>query len=233
MREVLERVEQRRDALNGEALFRYLSNESIDPHARLSFAPSMLYYLMGFKDVLAALAVDDPQTKYDRQINAYCVEDSDHWRWYLSDLEKLGYGLRSWGSTIPEFCDNVWSTETEVNRRTIFALIHYAKLTEDPLVKLVLIQIFEATGVVFIGHTRKAAIAMCADDELYYFGRVHYEEEFGHTVQAHHLADQEMSIQSRALALRAVDELFDLFEEMFDCWYEHRERYPHTATAAL
>ena len=122
--------------------------------------------------------------------------------------------------------------DTEANRRTIFALIHYSRLSDDPLVKLVLIQIFEATGVVFIGHTRKAAIAMGADEDLHYFGRMHYEEEFGHTVQAHDLADETLRPESRKLALRAVDDLFDLFDEMFTCWHEHRKRFA-SATAAI
>ncbi|MGH2708106.1 MAG: hypothetical protein ACRDJK_07400, partial [Actinomycetota bacterium] len=106
MRDVLERIKQRRKMLGDRPLFKFLSDESIEPHVRLSFTPAMLYYLMGFKDVLATLAVNEPQTKYDRQINAYCVEDAEHWRWFLSDLEKLGYGVESWGSTIPDLCES-------------------------------------------------------------------------------------------------------------------------------
>jgi hypothetical protein len=226
MRPVLARVDARREALAERPLFRSLADDSLDGAARLSFAPAMLTYVMCFKDVLATLQVEEPTTTRDRQINAYCIEDANHWRWYLSDLEKLGYGLDSWGRTIPEFCKTVWSAETAVNRRTINSLLYYASTAQDSLVKLVLIQVFEATGVVFIGHTRRAAIAMDADDHLQYFGRLHYEEEFGHTVQADHLVNEHMSAESRESSLRAVDELFDSFDEMFDCWHAHTGRFP-------
>ena len=90
-------------------------------------------------------------------------------------------------------------SETLINRLTIFDLIYYSKITSDPLIKLVLIQIFEATGVVFIGHTRKAAIDMEMDNELQYFGKMHYEEEFGHSVQSKDLRDQILSKDSFTL----------------------------------
>jgi hypothetical protein len=203
-----------------------LSDETISGYDRLSFAPAMLYYLMGFKDVLASLAVANVRNEIDKKINAYCVEDAEHWRWYLDDLGKLGYSLDSWGKTIPEFCNEVWSPTTEINRKTIFALIHYSKLATDPLLKLVLIQVFEATGVVFIGHTRKAAMAMGHDDTLLYFGKTHYEEEFGHSVQSQDIMKFQLENGTFDMAVTAVEELFICFGEMFDCWYSHRERFP-------
>ena len=226
MKEIVELIERKKVSLEDGKLFQWLSDENVDPRERLSFTPGMLYYLMGFKDVLSHLALESPSNLLEEHINAYCVEDAEHWRWYLDDLEKLGYALQSWGNDIPKFCDEVWSPANETNRRTIFSLIHYSKLSNDPLLKLTLIQIFEATGVVFIGHTRKAAIAMGMDDDLLYFGKVHYEEEFGHSVQSKDLVQYEMSEETRALAREAVEELFGDFEELFDCWYEHKNKYP-------
>ena len=100
------------------------------------------------------------ESELDAKINAYCHEDSEHWRWYLDDLQKLGYSLDSWGKDIPSFCNEVWSEATVVNRRTIFSLIYHSRTSADPLFALILVQIFEATGVVFIGHAPQAAIAM-------------------------------------------------------------------------
>jgi len=226
MRRVIDLIKQNEKEIEKGKLFQWLSDESVDPYQRLSFTPSMLYYLMGFKDVLAHLAVKNPSNVHEKHINAYCVEDAEHWRWYLDDLTKLGYTVYSWGDSIPKFCNEVWSPATVINRKTIFTLIYYSKLSTDPLLKLVLIQIFESTGVVFIGHTRKAAIAMGADDDLFYFGKVHYEEEFGHTVQSNDLVDIRMGEETYNLAVEAVENLFGAFDEMFNCWYEHRDKYP-------
>jgi hypothetical protein len=225
MRRILNQIEKGREKVVKGPLFDWLSNENIDGRRRLSFSPSMLYYLMGFKDVLQALERVNPQTSVENAINAYCGEDAEHWRWYLEDLEKLGYTLGSWGKDIPSFCNEVWSAATEENRKSIFKLVNYANACRDPLYSMSLIFVFEATGVVFIGHTRKAAIALGMDEELKYFGKVHYEEEFGHSVLARHLADQQLTADVYPIARDMVDDLFDSYDRLFTAWYEHRDHY--------
>lgn len=63
------------------------------------------------------------------------------------------------------------------------------------------------------------------DDELKYFGRIHYEEEFGHSVQARDLAGHEMSDELFALTQKTVTELFADYSDLFDCWYRHVGKY--------
>lgn len=217
MKELLNRIHEMSFKLEKGTLFKKLSDSSISPELRLSFAPSMLYYLMGFKDVLEQLSEKNPKTDLHKMINAYCVEDAEHWRWYLSGLEMMGVTLNSWGSTLTEFCNNAWSKETEINRKTIFTLINYAQY-KDPLIRLILIQVFEATGVLFIGYTRKATIDMNRDDELSYFGKDHYEEEFGHTVQGNDLVSHEISEESKKIAMNAIEDLEKCYDEMFEMW---------------
>lgn len=103
MQRILEQIEKHRAELPNQPLFRFLSDEAIDGATRLSFTPSMLYYLMGFKDVLRLLERPESNQKLHRYINAYCGEDADHWRWYLTDLCKLGYQLTTWGDELPTF----------------------------------------------------------------------------------------------------------------------------------
>lgn len=226
MADAVRQIDAEREALSEGPLFEWLSDESVDGYRRLSFLPSMLYYMMGFKDVLATLVRDNPQTKLERHINAYCREDADHWRWYLTDLGKLGFDLTVWGKTIPDLCDQVWSPETEINRKTIFRLINYAISNRDPLYQLTLILVFEATGVVFIGHTRKAAIALGQDEDLQYLGREHYEEEAAHSVKPEDVAHHELSPELYESISDMVTSLFADYRELFTCWYEHREKFP-------
>jgi hypothetical protein len=114
---------------------------------------------------------------------------------------------------------------TQINRTTAFRLVERARACDDPLLAMVLIQVFEATGVVFIAHTRMAAKAMGMDEELLYFGRVHYEEEFGHSVQAKDMLHHDLGPERRKLAAQLADELFGLYMDLFECWYQHRGRY--------
>lgn len=225
MQRILEQIEKHRAGLQNQPLFRFLSDEAVDGATRLSFTPSMLYYLMGFKDVLRLLERPESNEKLHRYINAYCGEDADHWRWYLTDLGKLGYQLTSWGKELPTFAVDVWSESTQANRDTIFHLVAHAEKVPSPLAALTLISVFEATGVVFIGHTRKAAIALGMDEELQYFGREHYEEEFGHSVQARHLAEYQMDDDLYQYCSAMVAELFADYEKLFQCWHERVGAY--------
>lgn len=232
MRRILDQIEKHREELASQPLFKFLSDDNIDGATRLSFAPSMLYYLMGFKDVLRLLERPAADGKLHRFINAYCGEDAEHWRWYLTDLGKLGYQLTTWGEELPPFAVNVWGDSTQANRDTIFHLVGYAQRVPSPLAALSLISVFEATGVVFIGHTRNAAIALGMDDKLQYFGREHYEEEFGHSVQARHLAEYELDDEAYRYCSAMVSELFADYEKLFQCWLEHVNFYsPCTPTA--
>lgn len=227
MKRIINLIESKKELLENNKLFKWLSDESIDGYERLSFSPAMLYYLMGFKDVLSHLYRPKPLNDLEKHINAYCGEDSEHWRWYLRDLETLGYNIHSWGDTISKWCNNVWGPQVESNRTTIFHLINYATLSNDPLLAITLIMVFEATGVVFIGHTRKAAIAINMDNELKYFGKLHYEEEFGHSAQAKDFIDYRMSEETYKIALPIIDNLFQDYERLFECWHKNRSTFSY------
>jgi hypothetical protein len=225
MLRILGKINHHKERISTGPLFTWLADETLDGLVRLSFAPSMLYYLMGFKDVLGALYRDEPKCNIEHAINAYCGEDAEHWRWYLDDLQKLGFSLTTWGQDIPSFCNEVWSPATSENRKAIFRLVDYANACRDPLYAMCLIFVFEATGVVFIGHTRKAAVALGMDEQLTYFGRIHFEEEFGHSVQAHDLAGETLSPEVYPLVSAMVDDLFACYDRLFSAWYEHRDHY--------
>jgi hypothetical protein len=242
VRSVLDRIESHKHCLAHGDLFRWLGDEAIDGRRRLAFAPAMLYYLMGFKDVLAALQRAAPGGGFDEAIRAYCGEDAEHWRWYLTDLELLDHGLGTWGATIPAWCDEVWGASTEANRRTIFRLVQHASQQGHPMRALALIWVFEATGTLFIGHTRKAAIALNMDDALRYFGRLHYEEEFAHSVVASSFAQVPLDDRTYDDICAMVDQVFEDYDSLFQCWYQQRDRFcapskkvppPTTALAAL
>jgi hypothetical protein len=219
---MLDLIDRERKALEDEKLFRWLADDAVDGRVRLSFAPAMFSYLMGFKDVLGVLRRPAAGTKLDRYVNAYCAEDADHWRWYLEDLRTLGFGLGSLGADFSSFCDTAWGNGTEINRATVFRLAYSAeRARDDALLALLLITTFEATGIVFIGHTRKAAQAAGLDEELRYFGRTHYDEEFGHSVKAKDLGSHQLSAASREIARQSIPRIFEDYRAMFQCWREH------------
>ena len=63
------------------------------------------------------------------------------------------------------------------------------------------------------------------DDDLKYFGRVHFEEEFGHSVQARDLLKETMDEEVYRVTSKVVEDLFKVYDGLFDTWYQHRDRY--------
>lgn len=61
----------------------------------------MSFLVLGFKDILAFLRVPTPKNSLEASINLHVQEDSDHWLWYLADLERLGFTRESWGRALP------------------------------------------------------------------------------------------------------------------------------------
>lgn len=226
MKNIIDLIERKQETIEkNNHLCQWLSDESIDPHERLSFFPAMAYFNMGFPDAMETLYRENPINEIEKLINTYCQEDSEHWRWYLTDLEKLGFSLSSWGNSIPTFFKEVWSPATIANRKIIILIMNYGQRNDDPLLRLVVIRILEAGATILISNLRKAAIAMGMDDKLLYCGKVHYQEELHHTVQPSHLLAYELSDETRALAVEAVENMLDLIDELYNCWYEQRNKY--------
>ncbi|HLP87998.1 MAG TPA: hypothetical protein VK184_05250 [Nostocaceae cyanobacterium] len=222
---LLEKIADHREEIAKGKLFQWLSDESIDGYHRLSFTPNCLSYLMGFKDVLSLLRRPNPENELETAINAYCAEDGEHWPWYLKDMEKLGFNIQTWGNNLVKWCHEAWSPETEINRQTIFHLMYHAQSCRHPIYSLSMIWVFEATGVIFIGNSRKAAISLGMDETLLYFGRTHYEEEFSHSVVAQDYADIEIEDSLHDQICEMIDQLFNDYTKMFTCWYELRNKY--------
>ena len=218
MKNVLQLIELRQREIAGHDLLKQMKNAELLPERRLSFAPKMLYFLMGFKDILAQIYRNNPKTTLDKMVNAYCEEDGHHWLWYLSDLEKLGHGICVWGDNIPEMCKTIWSPSLKANRDLIFSFLYHSRRDPSAETALALIGVLEATGIEFLKASLTAAEAMKMVNELQYFGKTHYEEELGHSVQPVDLESIRVEESRRESASQAVNETFDLFAKAFDCW---------------
>lgn len=230
MQKVLELIELRKEELAQNRLITWMQDERVRPIERLGFAPAMLPWSMGFRDVLRHLEVADPRTQIDHLVNTHCREDSGHWVWYLGDLEKLGYGLASWGGTIEDFHAKLWHESNQANFDTTYLLVHYAKLARQrPALRLVLLEAVEATFEVFVGPVRDVATQAGLDQSLHFFGKLHAGAEEEHELHGFDMHALKLDDETRSLAIDAVDEIFAQFDAMFTNWYESRNAFPRLA----
>ena len=87
-------LEARKTRLSQSALCAYMADPRVDRYQRLSFIPAMMFFTMGFKDILAALRDPADTSPLQQSVHQHCDEDAFHWKWYLDDLATIDHGRR-------------------------------------------------------------------------------------------------------------------------------------------
>ena len=117
------------------------------PQKMLAFVPSVAHFVMSFADLYAFVLQVQPATdKYQELVNAHAEEDAEHWRWYLDDLEKLGWDPKVPFSTALRF---VWNGATQNTRALTYRMCRLG-YGATSLEKLVLVHVIEAAGKVTV-----------------------------------------------------------------------------------
>src|SRR5690348_15890972 len=100
MKTILPIIDARKRQLGDSPFCRWLAGDEGSDEDRFAFVPAQLFLVLGFRDILSFLKVANPKTDLDALINVHCQEDLDHWKWYLEDLEMLGFTLSWWGDSM-------------------------------------------------------------------------------------------------------------------------------------
>lgn len=111
--------------------------------------------------------------------------------------------------------------------------MHYAQSTRDPRIRLVIIEVMEATFGVFIDALHSSSVGTELDKQLEFFGLKHRVAESNHSLGS--WVDGETASRklrriiltdgSRQLGFQLVDDLFRQFNRMFDEWHSLTNSY--------
>lgn len=220
MKEVLELIEQKRQEYAQLPLMKFLVDESIDPLERLSWAPCFAPFAMTFKDVNAYVFRKEPaDSPLQEMINKHSYEDGRHWRWYLNDLEKLGFDESLNFTDALRF---IWGEETQKTRYFCYDLLGLCVFEKDPIIKLAVIESIEVTGSVTLSLLVNigAEIQQKTNHKLNYFSASHYAVETGHIQSGSSYEETDEFLKSIKLtqqqtvkACNAVEVVFNSFSE--------------------
>lgn len=226
MQAIIQKLESKKKELHQSPLCKLISDENLTPESRLSFTPAMLFFVMGFKDILAEMQVAGSADHMQQSVNVHCEEDSFHWKWYLQDLERISYGKEFLAIPPATMLTEVWSEPWAAVREVVYKSIHLAKTFSTPFYKLVLIESLEATFECFNEPMFKLVHTLGREDELEYFGKVHAHSEANHamekTSEDHESAsynNYKPTIEETGNAVHIIDEVFTAFTDAFNVWY--------------
>ena len=220
MKEVLELIEQKKQEFAKLPFFEYLRDEKIDPRQRLVWAPCITPLVMAAKDLnLSVFREKQANEPIQKLINFHTHEDGRHWKWFLSDLEKLELdpSLR--------FTDTLrflWGEETQKARLLAYSLVA-GTFTADVTVRLVAIEAIEATANVAFSAFAEVGeeLQKITNKRHIYFSKPHLDVENGHIYADIEnveiiLQDIQLTDKQNAQALDLVDKVFEAFTQMIN-----------------
>ncbi|MEQ8472749.1 MAG: hypothetical protein RIC35_16275 [Marinoscillum sp.] len=181
---------------------------------KLVFVPRMLFFVMGFKDLMQVVRYEDPQSDLERSVNTHSDEDSNHWEWYLKDLEYMSGQFKNNEST--NLVGDIWSDESLEVRKTIYTFARHMDNQPNPVARMLMVEVLEITFDKFKEALHPVLKAADLYDRLDYFGKMHQETEENHTTG---ISDDEISGLIAQLPEELKEEMLVVVNQLFDQMY--------------
>lgn len=228
-------IDHYKNELTQHAFCRKLRSTTSAETRVFSFVPHMAFFVLGFRDLLEYLRVPFPRNTVDFMLNEHCKEDSDHWLWFLQDLDVLKKTTElNTNKGLTEDLRLIWGPENFAVRRLVYDIIVHINQCQNAQEKLIIVECLEAAFAAFIESLNPLTKRMGLFEQLRYFGEHHYQKESEHAMgswldtpeQAHkHSEIHALSIRSETMR-QVVDDIFMGFESMFNCWLAGIEKTP-------
>lgn len=187
---------------------------------KLKFVPRMLFFVMGFKDLMQMVRYENPKNKLEESVNTHSDEDSNHWEWYLKDLTFMSGWFKNSGSA--DLVADMWDDDTYQVRKTIYTFTRHIQNITDPVARMLMIEVLEITFDKF----KEAIHPILKGDDLYdrleYFGKKHQETEENHTTG---ISDDEIGGLISQLPEELKEEMIVITNQLFDQMYKMAENW--------
>lgn len=182
---------------------------------KLKFIPRMLFFVLGFKDIMKVVRYDGDLTDLQQSVNTHSDEDSNHWVWYLSDLSFMTGHFQAY--TGADLISKTWDDETLEVRRTIYTYNRYVQQYENPVARMLMIEVLEITFDKF----KEAIHPVLKKADLYsqldYFGKKHQDTEENHSTG---ISDDEIAHLINLLPDEIKEEMIDVVRILFNQMYK-------------
>lgn len=182
---------------------------------QLNFVPRMLFFVMGFKDLMQIVRYQNPTTPLEKSVNTHSDEDSNHWQWYLKDLTYISGWFKNENSE--NLISDVWSDDTLEVRKTIYLFSRHIQNIQDPVARMLMVEVLEITFDKF----KEAIHPVLKKSDLYhqmdYFGQKHQETEENHSTG---ISEDEISGLIAQLPVSLKEEMVPIVNELFDQMYQ-------------
>ncbi len=234
MKRALDYIQRKNAAFAEHPMFEFLNDESIPARQRLVFAPYMAHFVFSFMDINRFI-LRDLSSRDDLQqlVNIHTDEDSHHWPWFLNDLGKLQMDKQASFSSFLAF---IWSDHGIQSRMLTYDMVGLAQQA-SPTGKIILVEVIEKTGNVFLATTAAVSRELGANKDLLYFGDHHLACETGHHIGTpdieNVLSSIELSDGEFDDGVRLIDDTYRLYENFLTEMLSFAQHHDYEALLSM
>lgn len=181
----------------------------------LEFVPNMLFFVMGFKDLMETVRYANPTSDLEKSVNTHSDEDSNHWQWYLEDLAFMSGKFKNANSI--DLVTDIWNSSTLETRKTIYVFSRHIQNTENPVARMLMIEVLELTFDKFKETIHPVLKKADLYDQLDYFGKSHQDTEENHSTG---ISDDEISGLISMLPEELKESMIPIVNQLFDQMYK-------------
>ncbi|MRG95644.1 hypothetical protein [Polyangium spumosum] len=230
MKEYMKLKAERWERILSHPFFDWLHSDAVPLEEKVLIAPIMTVFVMNFRDASRYfIRFPKPRNRFEEALNGGTREDETHSRLFLEDWTKMGLderlGFRASDTLF-------WLFLSKENERFRYFVLEFGRLDVedegDPLVRFAHSEAGEAAGNAFFFHMAKIATAIEEKTGVryIYFGNHHLDREPGFVWGSKGVFDDEvLDDEQRPLSFRLANRMFDLFEEVHDCFLEYGRTY--------
>lgn len=197
-----------------------LKQDNIEIKNKLAFIPDMIFFVMGFKDLMHLIRYENPKNELEKAVNEHSDNDDYHWKWYLQDLAFLSEKFKNQGS-IDLICD-VWDDSTFEGRNSIYVFSRYMWQYPHPAARMLMVEVLEVGFDIFKDHLHPVLKEAELFDQLDYFGKKHQEVEENHATG---IEDEDIEALIPQLPENIKGEMVVIINQLFDQIYNMAESW--------
>jgi hypothetical protein len=221
MESMLRYIDNKNNEFAKRKIFDWLKDKSISPRQRLGLAPYMAHFVFSFMDVNRFVLRDlDNDDALQQLVNIHTNEDSHHWPWYLKDLALFGLDKVQ---PLSESLSYIWGDHCIKSRMITYEMVAIAR-TLTPKQKVVLVEVIEKTGNVFLSLTADVCREAGLEGQSLYYGDNHLACETGHTMGTQDietlLCNIQMTEEERRAGQELIDKVYVLYHDFVDEMYD-------------
>lgn len=202
--------------LNQHTFFTQLHQQR-ELSSALAFAPSAAFWVLSFQDMIRLNAQRAKNPEIKEILEQHVSEDAGHEEWYFEDLRAL------YGELFAQPKD-LFSLRNLDARGTAFSIVSEMFHIEDDYLRLVFVEVLEATAEVFFENVSLYLRASGDYQKLKYFGATHQKAESAHEMFEAHIKQRTNAFtftsSQREAARNLVERTFMHFKVLFDQFEE-------------